>query len=87
MVFRVRAEFDLTLRDIDGARTTAQETLFTLAAQGVAEGGRVDGDTDAILANGRAVANLLVIRLLGIGASVLPGASIDALQIDAEDVT
>lgn len=79
--FRIQAEFDLEFEDIEVARAVARDTIHDLALSEIAQGGRVEGDTEATLQHDKVVATALVYRVLSQGAATVPFATFSHLRV------
>lgn len=91
--YRIKAEFDLEVFDLDAARVVAKEHLTGVVSRTIKEGGRVEtgADTpeaaiDATLENPRAVVSTIVTELLGRGNQSLSMVTGSNLTVTADEI-
>lgn len=84
--YRVTMSFDLQMANPDVARRVGAEFLTDKILEGIAEGGWVEGDTEATLNSPRAIASTVAVAILARGASTVEGASVANIQVRNESL-
>lgn len=87
--FRIKAEFDMTIKDTDAARSIARQRMIDVVDQAVLEGGTVETGTDtpvegidSMLANPLVVSTMVASEMLLRGLSQMPVVELANVQFE-----